>query len=235
MSVETIVLALSLSLGIVLLILIMYLISRVNELEAKAFSKSNTGGSKSKDSGTNQTFSGLSGRQLWDEWVGIANGGPDQYKIQGERDRFLALVEQHIRVILKAGIDDGGNGASDPPPNPLKVKMLRGEFESYIPSSQAERLFKLAQELAKADEEKAGELIDSVREVVDSISMALDAGSSLIEGALRDLSIPQKEGEKSREEAAAAEEGEEIISEEGEEIISESQIEITSDPLEEKQ
>ena len=38
MSLENIVIAVSLLLGIVLLILIIYLISRVNDLEAKAFS-----------------------------------------------------------------------------------------------------------------------------------------------------------------------------------------------------
>ena len=39
MSLENIVIAVSLLLGIVLLILIIYLISRVNDLEAKAFSQ----------------------------------------------------------------------------------------------------------------------------------------------------------------------------------------------------
>ena len=222
LSVETIVLALSLFLGIVLLVLIMYLISRVNELEAKAFSKSNAGGSKPKDNDTNQAFSGLSGRQLWDEWLGIANGGPDQYKIQGERDRFLALIEQHIRVILKAGMGDEVSGSGSPPPNPLKVKMLRGEFESYIPTSQAERLFKLAQELAEADEEKSGDLINSIREVVDSISMALDAGSSLVDGALRDLSIPHEEEEQVHE-GEVEDEAENMLAESTPQVVTGSQ------------
>ena len=42
MSLENIVIAVSLLLGIVLLILIIYLISRVNDLEAKAFSHQGT-------------------------------------------------------------------------------------------------------------------------------------------------------------------------------------------------
>ena len=42
MSLENIVIAVSLLLGIVLLILIIYLISRVNDLEAKAFSQQET-------------------------------------------------------------------------------------------------------------------------------------------------------------------------------------------------
>ena len=42
MSLENIVIAVSLLLGIVLLVLIIYLISRVNDLEAKAFSQQGT-------------------------------------------------------------------------------------------------------------------------------------------------------------------------------------------------
>ena len=66
--------------------------------------------------------------------------------------------------------------------------MLRGEFESYLPSSQAERLYKLSVELGSSDEEKRSTLKQPIREVIESISMQLDAGSSLIEGGLRDLS-----------------------------------------------
>ena len=42
MSLENIVIAVSLLLGIVVLVLIIYLISRVNDLEAKAFSSQGT-------------------------------------------------------------------------------------------------------------------------------------------------------------------------------------------------
>ena len=49
MSLENIVIAVSLLLGIVLLILIIYLISRVNDLEAKAFSNLNAAASEKKN------------------------------------------------------------------------------------------------------------------------------------------------------------------------------------------
>ena len=48
MALENIVIAVSLLLGIVLLILIIYLISRVNDLEAKAFSQQGTASSAEK-------------------------------------------------------------------------------------------------------------------------------------------------------------------------------------------
>ena len=90
MSLENIVIAVSLLLGIVLLILIIYLISRVNDLEAKAFSHQGTAApaEKKTENEPQKVFGGLSGRQLWDEWVSMANGGDDQYGIKGDRDRF---------------------------------------------------------------------------------------------------------------------------------------------------
>ena len=102
MSLVNVVIAVSLLLGIVLLILIIYLISRVNDLEAKAFSNQSTPSPEKKtDAESQKVFAGLSGRQLWDEWVALANGGDDQFGIKGDRDRFLALLELHVRSLIK--------------------------------------------------------------------------------------------------------------------------------------
>ncbi len=149
MSLENVVIAVSLLLGIVLLILIIYLISRVNDLEARAFSNQSTASTEKKTENEPQkVFAGLSGRELWDEWVSIANGGDDQYSIKGDRERFLALLELHIRSLIKTGVEHGAAGTNEPPSNPLKIKMLRGEFESYLPSSQAGRLYTLGRNSA---------------------------------------------------------------------------------------
>ncbi|MDG1215513.1 MAG: hypothetical protein P8N17_05845, partial [Luminiphilus sp.] len=86
MSLENAVVALSLLLGIVLLILIIYIISRINDLEAKAFSNMSAAPTETKvDASPQKVFAGLSGRALWDEWVAMANGAEDQYQIQGDR------------------------------------------------------------------------------------------------------------------------------------------------------
>ena len=75
--------------GIVLLILIIYLISRVNDLEAKLFLiKGRRPQQKKTENEPQKVFGGLNGRQLWDEWVSMANGGDDLYGIKGDRDRF---------------------------------------------------------------------------------------------------------------------------------------------------
>jgi len=202
MSLENIVIAVSLLLGIVLLILIIYLISRVNDLEAKAFSSHGTANPAEKkiENEPQKVFAGLSGRQLWDEWVSIANGGDDQHGIKGDRDRFLALLELHVRSVIKTGIEHGAAGANEQPSNPLKIKMLRGEFESYLPSSQASRLYELGRELgASEDAQQRAAVGEALSETVDAISMGIDAGSSFVESAMRDVSNNPLESESSQE------------------------------------
>ena len=202
MSLENIVIAVSLLLGIVLLVLIIYLISRVNDLEAKAFSNQGTANpaEKKTENEPQKVFGGLSGRQLWDEWVSIANGGDDQYDIKGDRDRFLALLELHVRSLIKAGMEHGDEGANEQPSNPLKIKMLRGEFESYLPSSQASRLYELGQEFgASEDAQQHADLGAALTETVDAVSMGIDAGSSFVESAMRDVLINPPESESKQE------------------------------------
>lgn len=190
MSIETVVIGLSLVLGLVLMILIIYLISRVNDLEVRTFaalSQSPTQETK-QEPASKEVFAGLSGRELWDEWSSIANGGDDQYKIAGDRDRYLALLELHVRSLIKTGREHGAAGISEPPSNPLKIRMLRGEFESYIPGSQAERLYQLGKAFGAApDDATRLKLIPSIEEAVDGVAMGVDAGSSFVEQIMRDL------------------------------------------------
>ena len=202
MSLESVVIAVSLLLGIVVLVLIIYLISRVNDLEAKAFSSQGTANpaEKKTENESQKVFGGLSGRQLWDEWVSIANGGDDQYGIKGDRERFLALLELHVRSVIKTGMEHGAAGANEQPSNPLKIKMLRGEFESYLPSSQASRLYELGRELgASEDAQQRATLREALAETVDAVSMGIDAGSSFVDSAMRDVLIDPPESESNQE------------------------------------
>lgn len=201
MSLENTVIAISLLLGIVLLVLIIYLISRVNDLEARAFSNLTSAPTEKKtEAEATKVFGGLSGRELWDEWVAMANGGEDRYQIAGDRERFLALLELHIRSIIKTGMEHGAAGVNEPPSNPLKIKMLRGEFESYLPSSQANRLYALGRELgASEDSQQRASLTAAVRETIDAVSMGIDAGSSFVDSAMRDIASSPAEEPESRE------------------------------------
>lgn len=198
MSLENAVIAISLFLGIILLILIIYLISRVNDLEARAFSYFTSAAptEKKPEAEPQKVFAGLSGRELWDEWVSMANGGQDQYRIKGDYERFLALLELHVRSVIKTGMEHGLAGVNEPPSNPLKIKMLRGEFESYLPSSQAGRLYALGRELgASEDTRQRASLAAAIRETIDAISMGIDAGSSFVDSAMRDVATPSADAD----------------------------------------
>ncbi len=195
MSLETAVIGMSLVLGLVLMILIIYLISRVNDLEVRTFAALSQTQETKQDPAAKAVFAGLTGRDLWDEWTSIANGGDDQYKIAGDRDRFLALLELHVRSLIKTGREHGDAGISEPPYNPIIIKMLRGEFESYIPGSQAERLYQLGKAFGAApDDATKSSLIASIEEAVDSVAMGVDAGSSFVEQIMRDLPSPEPGG-----------------------------------------
>lgn len=190
MSLENVVIAISLVLGLVLMILIIYLISRVNDLETRTFAALSQGTTQAKnpEPAAKAVFAGLSGRELWDEWTSIANGGDDPHAIAGDRDRFLALLELHVRSLIKTGREHGRAGISEPPSNPLKIKMLRGEFESYIPGSQAERMYQLAKEYGAASEDaNKNNILVSIEETVETIAMGIDAGSSFVEQIMRDF------------------------------------------------
>ena len=139
MSLESVVIAVSLLLGIVVLVLIIYLISRVNDLEAKAFSSQGTANpaEKKTENESQKVFGGLSGRQLWDEWVSIANGGDDQYGIKGDRERFLALLELHVRSVIKTGMEHGAAGANEQPSNPSRSRCYaENSSRTYRPLRQ---------------------------------------------------------------------------------------------------
>ena len=97
-------------------------------------------------------------------------------------------------------MEHGATGKGEPPSNPLKIKMLRGEFESYLPSSQAGRLYELGKEFgASEDPAQRAALAAAIEEAVDAISMGIDAGSSFVESAMRDVTVPQPEPEVSQE------------------------------------
>ena len=97
-------------------------------------------------------------------------------------------------------MEHGAAGANEQPSNPLKIKMLRGEFESYLPSSQASRLYELGQEFgASEDAQQHAALGAALTETVDAVSMGIDAGSSFVESAMRDVLINPPVSESKQE------------------------------------
>ena len=69
-----------------------------------------------------------------------------------------------------------------------------------MPSSQASRLYELGQELgASEDAQQRAALGEALAETVDAVSMGIDAGSSFVESAMRDVLIDPPESESKQE------------------------------------
>lgn len=174
--------------GVSLLILIVYLIGRVHELELKttnAFaSSSNVANTKPQK--PHKMFSGLRGQQLWDQYVNLAGGGEDEYDLLQDQDRFFALTELHLRTLLKAGLRSQSDTTSSIPPNPLNLTTLRGEFESYLPTSQAARIYTIGQSLGTNDSESdtRSSAVSEARDLIDQIAMAIGADRSLADNVM---------------------------------------------------
>ena len=174
--------------GVSLLILIVYLIGRVHELELKttnAFaSSSNVANTKPQK--PHKIFSGLRGQQLWDQYVNLAGGREDEYDLLQDQDRFFALTELHLRTLLKAGLRSQSDTTSSIPPNPLNLTTLRGEFESYLPPSQAARIYTIGQSLGTNDSESdtRSSAVSEARDLIDQIAMAIGADRSLADNVM---------------------------------------------------
>jgi hypothetical protein len=174
--------------GVSLLILIVYLIGRVHELELKttnAFaSSSNVANTKPQK--PHKIFSGLRGQQLWDQYVNLAGGREDEYDLLQDQDRFFALTELHLRTLLKAGLRSQSDTTSSIPPNPLNLTTLRGEFESYLPTSQAARIYTIGQSLGTNDSESdiRSSAVSEARDLIDQIAMAIGADRSLADNVM---------------------------------------------------
>lgn len=174
--------------GVSLLILIVYLIGRVHELELKttnAFaSSSNVANTKPQK--PQKIFSGLRGQQLWDQYVNLAGGREDEYDLLQDQDRFFALTELHLRTLLKAGLRSQSDTTSSIPPNPLNLTTLRGEFESYLPTSQAARIYTIGQSLGTNDSESdiRSSAVSEARDLIDQIAMAIGADRSLADNVM---------------------------------------------------
>ena len=174
--------------GVSLLILIVYLIGRVHELELKttnAFaSSSNVANTKPQK--PQKIFSGLRGQQLWDQYVNLAGGHEDEYDLLQDQDRFFALTELHLRTLLKAGLRSRSDTSISIPPNPLNLTTLRGEFQSYLPNSQAARIYAIGQSLGTSDIESdtRSSAISEARDLIDQIAMAIGADRSLADNVM---------------------------------------------------
>ena len=148
-------------------------------------------------------FGELSGKDLWDAMCGeeLENSEIefDPAELDKKRTRYEFVLSKHLESLLEEGRFDARNGERSEPKAALRIQMLRGSVESYIPFAEASRLYEIGQELEtptanlekleKETDEIVGEIFSKVsievpKNIVDSM---LSMSQSIIESNADDL------------------------------------------------
>ena len=148
-------------------------------------------------------FGELSGKDLWDAMCGeeLENSEIefDPADLDKKRPRYEFVLSKHLDSLLEEGRFDARNGERSEAKAVLRIQMLRGSVESYIPFAEASRLYEIGQELEtptanleklkKETSEIVGEIFSKVsievpKNLLDSM---LSTSQSIIESDANDL------------------------------------------------
>jgi hypothetical protein len=115
-------------------------------------------------------FGDLSGENLWKAMVGeeIENANIDVGNVDSMRPRYELVITRHIEMILEDGRFDARAKERTPVKPILRIPMLRGSVESFIPFTEASRFYEIGQEV-ETNPESAEELAAEVDEIVDDL------------------------------------------------------------------
>ncbi len=196
------------------LLVVFFLLDRVNDLhKATNFGK----GQIKKD----QTFGGLTGKNLWDAMIGIPSPGWSQKKLAELRPRYELVLQKHIELLFEDGKFDGKEGFSAPVRSDRMVTTLRGEVESWIPHEFASGIYKAGYQLeaTPAMEEEV------IREQVDMIGEAIYSAAGLPPQPLSKLLMPPPRPERKQDDENEPNEDTEAALAEGENADAEQPVE----------
>ena len=148
-------------------------------------------------------FGELSGKDLWNAMCGeeLENSEIefDPASLDKKRPRYEFVLSKHLESLLEEGRFDARNGERSEAKAVLRIQMLRGSVESYIPFAEASRLYEIGQELEtptanleklkKETDEIVGEIFSKVsievpKTLVDSM---LSMSQSIIEADADDF------------------------------------------------
>ena len=148
-------------------------------------------------------FGELSGKDLWDAMCGeeLENSEIefDPADLDKKRPRYEFVLSKHLESFVEEGRFDARNGERSEAKAVLRIQMLRGSVESYIPFAEASRLYEIGQELEtptanleklkKETDEIVGEIFSKVsievpKTLVDSM---LSMSQSIIEADTDDF------------------------------------------------
>ena len=115
-------------------------------------------------------FGDLSGENLWKAMAGeeIYDDNIDIGDVESMRPRYELVITRHIEMILEDGRFDARAKERTPVKPILRIPMLRGSVESFIPFTEASRFYEIGQEV-ETNPENAEELASEVDEIVDDL------------------------------------------------------------------
>jgi hypothetical protein len=115
-------------------------------------------------------FGDLNGETLWKAMAGESIDDPDVdvSEVDTHRPRYELVLTRHIEALIEDGRFDGRQGERSAPKSTLRIPMLRGSVESFIPYVEAARLYEIGQEI-ETTPEKQDALVTEVDEIVDDL------------------------------------------------------------------
>ncbi len=202
------------------LLVVFFMLDRVNDLhKATNFGK----GQIKKD----QTFGGLTGKNLWDAMIGVPSPGWSQKKLAELRPRYELVLQKHMELLFEDGKFDGKEGFSAPVRSDRMVTTLRGEVESWIPHEFASGLYNAGFQLvATPDVEE-----DVIRDQVDMLGEAIYSAAGLPPQPLSKLLMPPPRPERKKEEEADPEAAEEGVDGEGMADVADDELQLSGDAI----
>ncbi|MEK9556022.1 MAG: hypothetical protein VW313_09330 [Gammaproteobacteria bacterium] len=115
-------------------------------------------------------FGDLSGENLWKAMSGedIEDEEIEVGDYDSLRPRYELVITRHIEMMLEDGRFDARAGERTAVKPLLRIPMLRGSVESFIPFTEASRLYEIGQEV-ESKPENAEKLAAEVDEIVDDL------------------------------------------------------------------
>ena len=115
-------------------------------------------------------FGDLNGENLWKAMIGekIDDPNVEVGDINKIKPRYEMVLSRHIETLIEDGRFDGRANERSQPKSTMRISMLRGSVESYIPYAEASRLYEIGQEI-ETKPEKADNLVTEVDEIVDDL------------------------------------------------------------------
>jgi hypothetical protein len=115
-------------------------------------------------------FGDLSGENLWKAMSGedLEDDEIDVGDVDSLRPRYELVITRHIEMILEDGRFDARAGERTAVKPLLRIPMLRGSVESFMPFTEASRLYEIGQE-SESKPDTADKLSAEVDEIVDDL------------------------------------------------------------------